>query len=86
MFVVICYLNAIRCIWTNFSDVISITLGGWLLSPKQLQLAQCCDDEMDFLVLLELWLYIDGLVSPFLRLFAIQSCFLTFIKVLVNGT
>ena len=38
MLVVICYLNAVRCIWTNFFDVVSI-IRGWLLSPKQLQLA-----------------------------------------------
>ena len=40
--------------------VMLFPLGGWLLSPKQLQLA----DEMDFLVLLEIILFIDGLVSP----------------------
>ena len=76
MFVVICYLNAVTCIWTNFCDVISI------LSPKQLQLAVLMKLTFWFC-----WNYcslMDWSVLLNLCLFAIQNCFLTFIRVLVN--
>ena len=57
-------LNAIRCIWTNFCDVVSI-IRGWLLSPKQLQLANLLmkwtfsvfdiDDIDDYMIIWYRW-------------------------------
>ena len=46
-----CYLMLVDVFRQTF--VMLFPLGGWLLSPKQLQLA----DEMDFLVLLEIIVY-----------------------------
>ena len=57
MFVVICYLNAGPMLVDVFGQafVMLFPSKGWLLSPKkQLELD---DDEMDFLVLLEIIVY-----------------------------
>ena len=82
MFVVICYLNAGRCIWTNFCDVISIRR----LASQSKTTSTCW------------WNWLSGFAGNYcllmnwsvllinLCLFAIQNCFLTFMKVLVNRT
>ena len=63
---------------------VMLFLGGWLLSPKQPQLA----DEMKwtFFGFAGNYCLLDWSVLLNLCLFAIQNCFLTFIKVLVNRT
>ena len=67
----LCYLNAGRCIWTNFCDVISIRRVGFSVQ-----------NNFNLLMKWTFWfcwklLFIDGLVSPLknLCIFAIQNCF-----------
>ena len=81
MFVVICYLNAGRCIWTNFCDVISIRR----LASQSKTTSTCWWNGL-FGFAGNYCLLMDWSVLLNLCLFAIQNCFLTFIKVLVNRT
>ena len=71
MFVVICYLNTVKCIWTNLCEVISI-------SSFSVQNNLLMRNGLFY------WNYWSVLLD--LCLFAIQNYFLTFIKVLVNRT
>ena len=83
MFVVICYLNAGRCIWASFCDVIYFIYVYLLLSQNNFNLMMM---KWTFWFCWKLLLMDWSVLLINLCLFAIQNCFLTFIKVPVDRT